>query len=222
MSQQSPKKHKRPGRPSRSENQSNKDSSRDRLLQTAIRIFALHGYRAVSTSQIAKESGMAQSMVHYHFRTKERLWKSAIDHLMHDLGTRFPIARNELKDLDPVSKLKVIFRRFINMSARDVSLARIVAHEGMEPSARLRWFVKNYLAQGFDDFDKIILEGIQGGYIKDLPVYAITHSFIAAASYTFCLAPLVTESHGVDLKKEDVIEELSDTIMEMTLGGIFK
>ena len=85
-----PEKRKRPGRPSKSEQLCNSDTSRERLLAAAIKVFAEYGYSAVSTSQIAKEAGMAQSMVHYHFRTKERLWKAAIDHLMRDLGRRFP------------------------------------------------------------------------------------------------------------------------------------
>ncbi len=222
VAEEVPKKRSRPGRPSKKETSGESDSSRERLLTTAIKIFALHGYQAVSTNQIAKEAGMAQSMVHYHFRTKERLWKSAIDHLMRDLGKRFPIARDELKDLDPVSQLKVIFRRFVIMSANDVSLSRIIAHEGTVPNDRLSWLVQTYLEAGFGDFDKAVAAGIEAGLIKDLPVYAVTQTFISAASYTFCLAPLVQEVHGVDLRTQESIDELSDTILEMIFGGIIK
>ena len=73
---------------------------------------------------------MAQSMVHYHFKSKEQIWKAAIEQLMRDLANVFPSPRTRLKDLDPVSRLKVLVRRFLKMSARDISLSRIMIHEG--------------------------------------------------------------------------------------------
>ena len=51
---------------------------------------------------------MAQSMVHYHFKSKEQIWKAAIEQLMQELSERFP-AKDELKGLDPASRLKVLF-----------------------------------------------------------------------------------------------------------------
>ncbi len=217
-----PVKRKRPGRPSKSEQLDNPDTSRERLLAAAIKVFAEYGYSAVSTSQIAKEAGMAQSMVHYHFRTKERLWKAAIDHLMRDLGRRFPVARDELKDLDPVSQLKVMIRRFIKMSSIEVNLARIVVHEGTSPSARLRWFAKTYLLPGFEEFDSAVAIGIEAGLIKDLPIYTITQTMIAASSMTYCVGPLVKEIHCVDLRDKERIDELSDTILDIIFHGILK
>ncbi len=217
-----PKRRARPGRPSKSDQLKYADTSRERLLAVAIDVFSEYGYQAVSTSQIAKQAGMAQSMVHYHFRTKERLWKTAIDHLMHELGRKFPIVRDELKDLDPVSRLKVMTRRFIKISATDVSLVRIVLHEGTVPSSRLRWFVRAYLAPGYDDFDTAVKAGIQAGLIKDMPVYAISQSIISIATYVFCVAPLVKEVHSVDVTTPETIDELADTILEIIFTGILK
>ena len=106
------------------------ESTQERLLKSAIDAFAKHGFDAVTTSLIAENAGMAQSMVHYHFKSKEQIWKAAIEQLMRDLSERFPLAKDELKDLDPVSRLKVLVRRFLKMSARDISLSRIMIHEG--------------------------------------------------------------------------------------------
>ena len=89
----------------------------------------------MTTSLIAENAGMAQSMVRYHFKSKEQIWKAAIEQLMQDLSERFPLAKDELKDLDPVSRLKVLVRRFLKTSARDISLSRIMIH-GELPLAR--------------------------------------------------------------------------------------
>ena len=74
------------------------ESTQERLLKSAIDAFAKHGFDAVTTSLIAENAGMAQSMIHYHFKSKEQIWKAAIEQLMRDLSERFPLDKDELKD----------------------------------------------------------------------------------------------------------------------------
>ena len=209
----------RRGRPSLAEVAS-RESTRELLLKSAIDAFAKEGYEAVTTGLIAENAGLAQSMVYYHFKTKEQLWKAAIEQLMRDLGDRFPLAKDELKDLDPVSRLKVLTRRFINMSAMDVSLSRIMIHEGTTPGPRLTWLAETFLKPGFAPFDDTVKQGIQAGQLKDLPVYTVTQTIISAAAMTFCLAPVVDATHGVDLGETTSMDELADTVLDLLFNGL--
>ena len=43
-------------------------------------------------------------MVHYHFGKKSKLWKAAIERLMHERGLVFPIGRLDLQDLGSISQ----------------------------------------------------------------------------------------------------------------------
>ena len=209
----------RRGRPSLAEIAS-RESSRKLLLTSAIDAFARHGYDAVTTGLIAKNAGMAQSMVHYHFKTKEQIWKAAIEQLMRDLGERFPLAKDELKDLDPVNRLRVLVRRFVRMSASDVSLSRIMVHEGTTAGPRLVWLAEKFLKAGFEPFDETVAEGVRAGQLKDLPVYAVTHTIISAAAMTYCLAPVVEATHGVDLTASEATEDLADSVLTILFDGL--
>src|SRR3546814_151356 len=115
------------------------DDPRTRLLDVAIQLFARYGYDPVSTGTVAKATGLTQSMVHYHFGSKEKLWKEAIRKLMRDRGATFPIGKMDLQDLEPIARLKVIVRTYVLASAADPNLARIMMHEGMVKGPRLRW-----------------------------------------------------------------------------------
>ena len=128
---------------------------------------------------------MAQSMVHYHFKSNEQIWKAAIEQLMRDLSERFPLAKDELKDLDPVSRLKVLVRRFLKMSARDISLSRIMIHEGT--AFWLNWIAEKFLKLGFEPLDETVEEGVDAGFKY---IYTVTHTIISAAAMTYCLAPV--------------------------------
>ena len=210
----------RRGRPSLAEVANRQESTQERLLKSAIDAFAKHGFDAVTTSLIAENAGMAQSMVHYHFKSKEQIWKAAIEQLMRDLSERFPLAKDELKDLDPVSRLKVLVRRFVKMSARDISLSRIMIHEGTTPSPRLNWIAEKFLKPGFEPLDETVREGVDVGLLKDLPVYTVTHTIISAAAMTYCLAPVVDATHGVDLAKSASMDEMADTVLTILFDGI--
>src|SRR5258708_13983762 len=83
---------------------------REELLADAIDLFARYGYEPVSTGQIAAAAGLTQSMVHYHFGKKPRLWKAAIERLMHERGLAFPIGRLYLQDPHPLPSLKLLIR----------------------------------------------------------------------------------------------------------------
>lgn len=210
----------RRGRPSLAEVANRQESTQERLLKSAIDAFAKHGFDAVTTSLIAENAGMAQSMVHYHFKSKEQIWKAAIEQLMRDLSERFPLAKDELKDLDPASRLKVLVRRFLKMSARDISLSRIMIHEGTAPGPRLNWIAEKFLKPGFEPLDETVREAVDAGFLKDLPVYTVTHTIISAAAMTYCLAPVVDAIHGVDLAKSASMDEMADTVLTILFDGV--
>jgi len=44
------------------------------ILKAASRLFIEKGFAATSTTEIAKEAGCNQALVHYYFRTKDRLF----------------------------------------------------------------------------------------------------------------------------------------------------
>ena len=209
---------RKPGRP-RADRRLAEDP-REKLIRVAIPIFARHGFEAVSTGDIARAAGFSQPMVHYHFKSKERIWRAAMDALMRDLGRRFPNRRDELKDLGPIPRLQVMTRRFILMSAADPTLSRVIVHESLSQSDRLAWLVRRYIRRAFTEFDAAIQEGIASGEIKPLPVYALANTIISASSLTFCLGAMVKQVHGVDLKRQERIDEVADTIVGVLFEGL--
>lgn len=193
---------------------------RELLLKIACDLFAQRGYDAVSTGDIAKAANLTQSMVHYYFGSKENIWEAAIENMMRDFGKRFPLDVKELQDLDPLSRLKILTRRFIRMSAGDPNFSRIIIHENLSHSGRLAWLVDRFVARAFGEFDRLIGEGIEAGQIKDLPLFAASNTIISASAFTFCLGPMLQQVHGVDIRDPKVFEILADSIIEIIFSGI--
>lgn len=56
----------------------NRLNTKDHLLQIAGELFANLGYDAVSTRMIAERAGVKLSGIHYHFGSKEKLYRAAL------------------------------------------------------------------------------------------------------------------------------------------------
>lgn len=67
---------RRPGRPSGAVSG---PEQRNRLLDTAIMLFAKHGIVDTPLSAIAREAGVTPAMLHYYFKTRDQLLDVLID-----------------------------------------------------------------------------------------------------------------------------------------------
>lgn len=69
--------------------------ARQRILQTTMRCFGAYGYEKSSMKLISAKAGVSQTLLHYHFETKEKLFQAAIDDMA---KTMFAAASARLAD----------------------------------------------------------------------------------------------------------------------------
>ncbi len=72
--------------------------TKERILDTAERLFAAHGYAATSLRSIIAEAGVNLAAVHYHFHSKEALLEAVV------LRRSVPANRERLVLLDQFEK----------------------------------------------------------------------------------------------------------------------
>jgi AcrR family transcriptional regulator len=58
----------------RATNEAEREETAKLILQAARQLFMAHGYRAVSTRQVAEAVGLTQPALYHHFATKEELY----------------------------------------------------------------------------------------------------------------------------------------------------
>lgn len=56
-------------------------SSRERILDAAMEVFAQFGFRRASMDQVAREAGLTRQAVYHHFKGKEALFRAAVEAL---------------------------------------------------------------------------------------------------------------------------------------------
>jgi TetR/AcrR family transcriptional regulator len=214
-----PRPKRLPGRPRRGAD-ATPENTRDNLLDAAITLFARYGYEPVTTGAVAEAAGLTQSMVHYHFGSKSKLWEAAIDRLMRRRGQMFRATARDLAGLEPVEKLKLLTRRLVEANAANPDYVRIAMHEAMARSPRLKWLTETYVASTFRVFDETVREAIAAGAIRDLPVPDVTNAVTSAATLTMSLGGLIEELYGIDTADPDRVASFSDSVIKILFDGL--
>jgi TetR/AcrR family transcriptional regulator, regulator of cefoperazone and chloramphenicol sensitivity len=61
------------------------DITRDRILKTAVKLFAEGGYEATSIRTLAAKAHVNQAAINYHFKTKDGLYREVLRDAIHAL-----------------------------------------------------------------------------------------------------------------------------------------
>jgi AcrR family transcriptional regulator len=94
----------------------NAGDARQRILQTTMQCFRAYGYEKSSMKLISAKAGVSQTLLHYHFETKEKLFQAAIGDMA---KTMFATASAQLSQRpsapnDPTEALGLLYTLFID------------------------------------------------------------------------------------------------------------
>ena len=104
--------------------------TKERILDAAERLFAVHGFAGTSLRAVTKEAGVNLAAVHYHFGNKEDLLRAVLSRIV------IPVNRERLEMLEQVEaaagsnppSLEGILEAFI---APDLRLIRDLGERGV-------------------------------------------------------------------------------------------
>jgi TetR/AcrR family transcriptional regulator len=194
--------------------------ARARILAAALAQFAEHGYEGTRTAEIARRAGVTHPLVHYHFRTKDQLWKTVVDEMLGPLRTAFEGVATELRDVGSRERLKILVRRFARFSAEHPDVTRLMIREGAHDSPRLRWLIRHHVRFLVRAFEEILEAAQLEGWAKPLPREHVLFLCVGAASYFFSATAMLRHAYHLDTHAPVLIERYTDTLVEIVFHGL--
>lgn len=191
-----------------------KTTSRGRIIAAAKSHFAAHGYEGASTRKIAEEVGVAQSLLLYHFATKDDLWKSVMDFMF----AEYEVVLQSVLDTENAGaedQLKAIIVTFVDHCRKDPDLHRVMVTEGRSSTDRLAWLIENHVRRGYDRAINLIKQGQKEGKVRGGDPRLVYYSIIAIAGTIYSLEP---EMHLLDSNKT---RPKRDTVVDYMCNLIF-
>jgi AcrR family transcriptional regulator len=176
---------------------------RARLLLAGRAAFASVGFEGASLRGIATTAGVGHTLLLYHFKTKDALWRAVMADILDDLES---VVAERLESLGDgsggVDAARALVEDFVHFCARRPELHRIMTIEGRIDSDRLAWLVDRYSQPTFERVRLLI--GSSSAF-ADAPPIQWYYAAVGLAASPFTLAPEYRRLSGENPFAPDVI-----------------
>lgn len=201
---------RRPGRPPKSD-----AHSTVAIRHAALAVFARQGFEAASIVAIAKAAGVAKPLIHYHFVSKDELWRAAISEAFEAMRTEVvALASAAASESAPIS-LAAAAKPLVRFVARHADLMRIVMDETGREGERAEWLERTYLTPMYT---------LAGAVMKQLGVRAdpahVAPLLFGAANFAFLDSRALKAAFGVDVFDEAYVERHARMLEDWLARGL--
>jgi AcrR family transcriptional regulator len=128
--------------------------SRERIIRTAISLFAARGFRGTSIRDIANAMNMSISNIYHYFGNKEGLLVAILEHASKELLRRLNAVRQS--DLPPVERFRKLVETHLRLSKENNDQGKIFSLD------------EEHLSPGGEGVNRRIQREILGIYREEL------------------------------------------------------
>ena len=191
---------------------------REQLLDTAAKLFAIHGYAGATTSQIAKAAGVTEPIIYRHFESKrdlfialiERTGTSTIKLWQHELAT----APN------PAESLKRLIGANPMVANRGRGIYRVIVQAMTEvEDPKILEALDHHVRMLHEFLSAEVAKAQSSGYVSkrfsaELTAWALIHLGLGYG----VLSAMGVPRHGIDEQGNTIV----DLLGELMLGPNYK
>lgn len=196
-----------------------KENKEEKILEAAIKLFSKKGFSATTTSEIAKDAGVAEGTVFRYYKTKKHLLIKVMSKLIEVLSEELianpvGILLKENKDKDEKDILKMllmdrmdIFNKYWDIIL--VVITEIQFHEDIRES-----FIKNVVLKVKVVLGEFIESGISKGHFKNYDSIVVSRALLG----TFIAYIIQKKVMGSNMQIYN--EQEVDQIIDLFLNGL--
>ena len=163
-----------------------------RILWVAERLFLEKGFNGTSTTEIAKTVGCNQALIHYYFRTKEKLFWDVFSPKVEQVLEYLDAPLDESLDFE--ERIRNVIDFYFGILELDERLAPFIVTELIMNPDRWSKFRDRYLrnesrSSAFDRFEKMVEEEIVAGRIRKMRAIDLLMNIMSLTITSFIVAP---------------------------------
>lgn len=194
-------------------------STEQKVLDAARRVFHHRGFTGARMEEIANKAGINKALLHYYYRSKERLFdevfKEAVmgflPRLMEILGAEMPLDMKVYKVVD----------FYCNTLIKNRDIPVFVLAELRQNPAKVVEVISDQAHLSLEKFVKQIQNEIAQGRIKPVDPKHFFANLVSLTIFPFVAEPLLLKMFDLDEKDfQDFIEERKRVIPEILLGSV--
>ena len=187
----------------------------DLILDAALNVFSLHGFRGATIDQIAEAAGMSKPNLLYYFASKEEIHRRLLTSML-DLWL------DPLRELDsegdPIPELRSYIRRKLEMARDYPRESRLFANEMLQGAPHAIDVLEGELKLLVDDKATVIESWMDQGKIARTDPYHLIFSIWATtqhyADFDVQVRAVLGTTRGGEGRFEDAARYLEHLFMD--------
>ena len=165
-----------------------KDTTEEKILEAAKNVFVTKGMEGARMQEIADKAGINKALLHYYFRTKERLFDAILSEI---IKYAFPkLSGILMSEKSVVTKIEEVVDAYVDLLIRHPFIPAFILKElNRDASGLFKMVVKH----GFDFqvvFDQI-QQAIDRGEIKPIRPQHLVTNIVSLCVFPFAARPIV-------------------------------
>lgn len=185
-------------------------STEERLLRSALKLFAEKGYEGTSIREIIEDAGVTRPVLYYYFQNKEDLFRKLVESIVQRLIDKMIYIKQNYSDT--IGKLKAIIRTTFEMAENDLQAVRLILHVYFAPMRSAPPIRGSDIGkQRFKIIESIMREGLEKADLSGGDARALTLVFLGIMDMH-----IMAKSDRPDLR---LTPELADGLVDLFFYG---
>ena len=196
-----------------------KDNTEEKILDAAQTVFIKKGMDGSRMQEIANEAGINKALLHYYFRTKQKLFEAIFKKVFKHT---FPnISKFMLSDLPIEEKLGTFIEKYISLLLKNPFFPSFILKEISRDPKFLASVIKSQGVNPNEIFEMFEKE-METGKIRRMDPRDLMINILALSVFPFAAKPLINIMFFGNDKKayNNFLIKRKDTVKEFILNSI--
>ncbi len=195
------------------------DSTKDRILDEAERVFADVGFAGARTQTIAQAAAVTPAMIHYYFATKQGLFDAVLDRIVDELlGILDGIQPSAMSFSEALDAFLGAYFEYVHRHPTFARLTRMAV--GNQPLGHLEHVIEKHFRPLFQAGVAFVQAGVDAGEFLPINPRQAVLSFYCMTVYYFSDAPLLGVLLDSDPLSANAIKERKSALRELVFRGL--
>jgi AcrR family transcriptional regulator len=207
-------------RPYRTKGKNDSQDTEARILAAAEKVFAEKGLKGARTNEIALLAEVTPSLINYHYRGKENLYRTVIENYYVSVERRLsPIMMEE--GIAPPEKLRKLIALGIEILAEKDHVARILLRESIDKGKYVNEVLsKPYLREMFEMSGRFVFSNMKATRHPANDTIHLLSNIFGCVTMFFIASSTIKEFWKKDVFAKKMIEERKEEVIDFVFNGI--
>jgi AcrR family transcriptional regulator len=195
------------------------EETQQQILDSAKKIFATKGLYGARMQEIADEAGINKALLHYYYRSKEKLFEQVFEEAIQKLFK--PLASFLADDSELFTKIRNLCHLYYNVLIEYPFIPNFVLNEAsVDPGRFIRLMKFEGVVEAKEKTREQIQQCVKDGIIRPIDPRELIWNILSLCVFPIVSRPIAGELLYPGENIQDILKERADNVADFIIDSI--